>query len=75
VAAFRAALVLDIREHRLAWGIILAGALASTMLWASIGGLPFARPASFDLPAFDLPAASPADALEIEHLIESEWAE
>ena len=55
MAAFRAALVLDIRLHRLAWSAIVAGALAAAMLWASIGGLPFARPASFDLPA-DLPA-------------------
>ena len=55
MAAFRAALVLDIRQHRLAWSVIVAGLLSGAMLWASIGGLPFARPASFDLPA-----ASPA---------------
>lgn len=58
MAAFRAALVLDIREHRLAWSVIVAGALAAAMLWASIGGLPFARPASFDMPD-----ASPAAAV------------
>jgi len=51
VAAFRAALALDIRQHRLAWSLIAAGALASAMLWASIAGLPLARSASFDAPA------------------------
>jgi hypothetical protein len=55
VAEFRAALFLDIHQHRLAWSVIVAGALACAMLWCSIGGLPLARPASFDLPA-----ASPA---------------
>jgi hypothetical protein len=50
VAAFRAALVIDIRQHRLAWSVIVAGGLASAMLWASIAGLPLARPASFDVP-------------------------
>jgi hypothetical protein len=58
LAAFRAALTLDIRRHRLAWSTIVAGALASAMLWASIGGLPLARPASFDLPEAT-PATSP----------------
>jgi hypothetical protein len=58
VAAFRAALVLDIRQHRLAWSVIVAGALASAMLWASIAGLPLARPASFDMPG-PSPAAAP----------------
>ena len=61
VAAFRAALIRDIRQHRLAWSVIVAGALASAMLWASIAGLPLARPAEFDLPAA-LPGAPPAAA-------------
>ena len=56
MAAFRAALILDIRSHRLAWSVIVAGALASAMLWGSIAGLRLARPASFDLRA-DPPAA------------------
>jgi hypothetical protein len=48
VPRFRAALVLDIREHRLAWSLILAGAIASAMLWASILGLPLAHAAPYD---------------------------
>jgi hypothetical protein len=68
VAAFRAALVLDIRQHRLAWSVIVAGAISSAMLWASIAGLPLARPASFDLPdaplaARDARAVATAEAL------------
>jgi hypothetical protein len=59
VAAFRAALIADIRGHRLAWSVIVAGAMASAMLWGSISGLPLARPASFDVPA-----ASPAAVVE-----------
>lgn len=50
MAAFRAALMLDIREHRLAWSVIAAGLLASAMIWGTIGGLPLARPASFEMP-------------------------
>ena len=57
MAVFRAALVIDIRQHRLAWSFIVAGALASAMLWASIVGLPLARPASFDL--YDAPPPAP----------------
>ncbi|MND00783.1 hypothetical protein D3C83_195140 [compost metagenome] len=55
MAAFRSALVVDMRTHRLAWSVIAAGILASTMLWASILGLPLVRPASFDAPT-TLPA-------------------
>jgi hypothetical protein len=63
VAAFRAALVLDIREHRLAWSTILAGLLASVMLWGSILGVPLARPAAFEM-------AAPSSVPVVEHLIE-----
>ena len=44
MAAFRSALVLDIREHRLAWSTIVAGLIAGAMLWGSILGAPLARP-------------------------------
>ena len=63
MAAFRAALVLDIREHRLAWSTILAGLLASVMLWGSILGVPMRHPAPFV-------AAEPTFVVQVEHPIE-----
>ena len=68
VAAFRAALVLDIRQHGLAWSVIVAGILGSAMLWGSILGLPMAHPDSFDV-------AVPSIAVDIEHPVEIVRAE
>lgn len=63
MSAFRAALVVDIRMHRLAWSAIVAGLLGSAMLWGSILGAPLARPASFD-------TAAPRVMTQTEHPIE-----
>lgn len=68
MAAFRAALVVDIRQHRLAWSVILAGLLASAMIWGSIAGLPLAHRAPFE-------AAAPTVVGDIEHPVEIEPAE
>jgi hypothetical protein len=62
VAAFRAALLVDIRQHRLAWSVIGAGFLACGMLWGSIMGLPMTRPAAFEM-------AVPTVGAQIEHPI------
>jgi hypothetical protein len=63
VAAFRAALVLDIRQHGLAWSVIVAGILGSAMLWGSILGVPLHRPAPYEM-------VVPSIAVDVEHPID-----
>ena len=68
MAAFRAALVVDVRHHRLAWSVIAAGLMACAMLWGSLLGVPLARPARYE-------ATVPAADAGIEHPVEMEPAE
>jgi hypothetical protein len=68
VAAIRTAFAVDIREHRLAWSVIVAGLLASAMLWGSILGLPMARPDPYSM-------AGPSVDVQVEHPIEFEARE
>jgi hypothetical protein len=50
VAEFRASLIVDIRQHPLAWAILVAGAITVATLWACICGLPIVGPLPFDIP-------------------------
>jgi hypothetical protein len=50
LAGFRAELRQDIRDHPLAWAVIVAGAISAALLWAMICGLPLAHASHYDAP-------------------------